>query len=168
MITKVYRSGAVAAPVTRGVETDSYAAADAVRPEGRQGRTDGIFAAPTLTGVARWTYANSMLTRNPDPFVREITVDADNVYVYSVAVWESCSWEGSSYENYWKSGVTLTEWLANQDNYDDTEWELLLSPEDVIKFKNVSDKRLCAAVEDSLLVTELPKALKSARYSARF
>lgn len=167
-MTNVYRSGDVAAPSTRGVETDSYSDADSVRPEGRQGRTDGIFAAPTLTGVTRWAYSNASNTRHPDPFVREIKVDSDAVYVYSIEMWEKCSWAGVPYEKYWDSGITLTEWLKNQDQYDATEWELLLSPADVIKEKSVSDKRLVAAATNDLLIMELPKALKNARRALRF
>ena len=160
---KVYRSGIVSTPASRGVETESYVEADAVRPAGRQGRTDGIFAAPTLSGVTRWAYSNASNSRHEDPFVREIAVNPDSVYVYSIEMWENCSWAGVPYEEYWKTGVTLTEWLNNQDQYDATNWELLLSPEDVVSVKNVSDKRLIASAENGLHIMELPKVLKKAR-----
>lgn len=169
MITKVYRSGPVSAPETRGVESDSYAKADAVRPAGRQGRTDGIFASPNLAGVGRWAYSNASNTRHPDPFVREIAVNPDNVYVYSVLMWEKCSWDRIPYEQYWETGMTLTEWLKNHDQYNASEWELLLSAEDVTSVKNVSDKRVVAsAAEGSLIASELPTTFKKARRSLRF
>lgn len=169
MKAKVYRSGTVEAPTTRGVEADSYSAADAVKPAGRQGRTTGIFASPNLQGVARWAYANSSLVRNPDPFVREITVDADTVYVYSIPAWEKASWGTGGYENFWKTGITLTEWLANQDSHDPTEWELLLSESDIHSVKPVSDKRLLKACENTFnFASELVHTLADARRSLRW
>lgn len=169
MKAKVYRSGPVSAPVTRGVETDSYCEADTVRPAGRQGRTTGIFASPTLAGVVRWTHANASLMKHPDPFVREITVDPESVYVYSIKAWEKCSWtQGSSYEEYWKSGVTLKEWFENADEYNADEWELLLSSEDVLSTRNVSDSRVLKSTLDEYLNYELSGVLKSARHAAKF
>lgn len=164
---KVYRSGVVSAPASRGVESESYVEADAVRPAGRQGRTDGIFAAPTIDGVLRWVRANSQpYMRMIDPFVRELKVDADSVYVYSINAWEAVGITG--YEKYWNTGVTLTEWLANADSYDPTEWELLLSPEDVQSARPVSDARLVKAAEPVSLYSDLAGLLKSARKNFRF
>lgn len=169
MKAKVYRSGTVEAPATRGVEADSYIAADAVKPAGRQGRMDGIFASPNLKGVARWARANSGIARCADPFVREITVDSDSVYVYSVNAWEKTSWSNGSYEAYWASGITLTEWLATAEFRDPTEWELLLGADDVISTRPVSDKRLLTDCENSYnFHDELASNLVSARKALRW
>lgn len=169
MKAKVYRSGTVEAPITRGVEADSYTIADAVRPAGRQGRMNGIFASPNLDGVARWTRANSGIARCADPFVREITVDADNVYVYSVIAWEKASWSNGGYEAYWESGITLTEWLNTAEDRDPTEWELLLGDDDLQSVRPVSDKRLLKACENSYYFhSELASNLVDARKALRW
>lgn len=171
MKAKVYRSGTVEAPAKRGVEADSYIAADGVKPAGRQGRMDGVFASPNLAGVARWVYSKSSIAFCTDPFVRELTVDPDKVYVYSIPAWEKASWnwKPGGYEAYWATGMTLTEWLANEENYDPTDWELLLSPEDVQAVKPVSDKRLLKACETSFnLHDELVRTLASARRALRW
>lgn len=168
MKAKVYRSGIVEAPTNRGVEADSYTAADAVKPAGRQGRTDGIFAAPNLAGVARWTHANSGIARCADPFVREITVDPDKVYVYSVLAWEKASWRTGSYEAYWETGMTLTEWMKVAEFMDPTNWELLLGADDVISSRPVSDKRLLENCVSSFFHSELADNLVSARRALRW
>lgn len=169
MKTTVYRSGVVEAPTNRGAELAAYATADSVRPADRQGRNDCIFASPNLNGVARWAYSNSSIMSLADPFVREITVDSDSVFVYSVNAWESCSVHDNNFEKYWATGVTLTEWLTNSESYDPSEWELLLNVADVITVKNVSDRRLLKAVEASFtFAANLATALKSARRAAKF
>lgn len=168
MKAKVYRSGTVEAPATRGVEADSYTSADEVKPAGRQGRTDGIFASPNLAGVARWTHANSSIVRCADPFVREITVDPDNVYVYSVLAWEKCSWGTGSYETYWETGMTLTQWMAASEFLDPTNWEILLGADDVISTRPVSDKRLLEGSKSFNLHSELVRTLTSARKALRW
>jgi hypothetical protein len=168
MKAKVYRSGTVEAPITRGVEADSYAAADAVRPAGRQGRTDGIFASPNLKGVTRWANANSSIARRADPFVREITVDPDTVYVYSVLAWEKASWGTGSYESYWETGMTLTEWAKAGEFLDPTNWELLLGTDDVISSRPVSDKRLLENCKNTFFHSELANNLVSARRALRW
>jgi hypothetical protein len=171
MKAKVYRSGSVAAPAKRGVEADSYMNADKVKPAGRQGRMDGIFASPNLEGVARWAYSKSSIAFCADPFVRELTVDPDKVYVYSISAWEKASWNWNpgGYKAYWASGITLTEWLQNQESYDPTDWELLLGADDVQSVKPVSDKRLLKSCETSFnLHDELVWSLASARRALRW
>jgi hypothetical protein len=142
-----------------------------VKPAGRQGRTDGIFASPNLEGVARWAYSKSSIGNFADPFIRELTVDPDKAYVYKISAWEKASWKWTpgSYEAYWATGITLTEWLQNQDSYDPTEWELLLGADDVLSVKPVSDKRLLKACETSFnFHDELVCTLASARRALRW
>lgn len=163
MNAKVYRSGTVAAPAQRGVEAQSYLDADAVKPAGRQGRTTAIFASPNLRGVLRWVVANTSLVSVADPFVKEITVDPDTVWVYNVAAWERTSLR-ENYETYWETGMTLAEW-NNTPGLDPTEWELLLGADDVRSVRPVSDKRVLSHVaEDDLWSAEsIAKLLKAAR-----
>jgi hypothetical protein len=167
MKAKVYRSGTVEAPVFRGVEASSYHAADAVRPAGRMGRTNGIFASPSLSGVARWAHAKSSIVRCDDPFVREITVDPSKVFVYSVHAWERASSRDSGYEEYWNSGMTLTEWSESAGSEDPDNWELLLDPADIVSTRPVSDKRLLQNCKGRFFEMELIRNLSSLRKAAR-
>jgi hypothetical protein len=169
MKTAVYRSGIVTSPTERGVEGNSYREADAVRPVGRQGRGSGIFASPNIHGVLRWVRANSMSTHILDPFVRELSVDPEAVFVYCIRTWERCSSKESGYEKYWETGITLSEWLKNSENYDPKEWELLLSPKDIISQKPVSDKRLVTVAETAEdIYSDLARLLKDARRNFKF
>ncbi|MCL3838369.1 hypothetical protein [Aeromicrobium duanguangcaii] len=58
----------------------------------------------------------------PDIRVREITVESDDVFVYSIRAWEKASCPWSEYQpetdirhakEFWATGMTLTEWLAD-------------------------------------------------------
>lgn len=150
MLTKVYRSGIAQAPDKRRSEAEIFAAADKFRPASRQGRTKAIFASPSLKGVARWVHDNS--ETNQDPFVREITVESDSVYVYSVNAWEKVCWQNASYKSYWKTGMTLTEYLdlsSVLDYFDPTEWELLLRPSDILSVRDVPDEEFLEACRNS-------------------
>ena len=144
----VYRSGPVQAPTERGRESDLFAAADAVRPAGHQSRTHAIFASPTLAGVTRWVRGNALVNA-PDVRVRAITVNPDEVKVYSVVAWDRASTSFATDEHrraFWDSGMTLTEWLA-ADNLDATEWELLLHADDVHSERMVADARVVDATD---------------------
>lgn len=179
----IYRSGVVEAPQSRGVESSSYAAADEYTPEGRQGRMTGIFASPSAYGVTRWVSGNAMV-RSPDFQVRELRVNPDQVYVYSVSSWEAASgsW-GSGFNNeaflsekmnsYWSSGVTLTEWSArfkSDPTVDPTDWELLVSSSDIKKVSPVSLPRLLEAIPPSASHdrAEMAKEIKNNREDIRF
>lgn len=165
MQAKVYRSGIIAAPAVRGVEAISFAAADAVRPNGRQGRMDGIFASPNLKGVVRWAHLNSGIANYEDPFVREITVDPDAVYVYSVHAWERMRWTVGMYERYWATGITLTEYLTTDiwRKRNPADWEILLGTNDIQSVREIPDEELLIASENfydfhSLLEENLTEA----------
>jgi hypothetical protein len=144
----VFRSGIPSAPKERGVEKDSYNQADAYKPEGRQGRGTGVFASPTLGGVCRWVRGNEM-TGVPDVNVREMRVDIDNTYVYSIDQWERASSSMTSddeYKKYWDSGMTMREYMekaqADPMAYNPTEWELLVPEEGIRSVKPVGAKRV--------------------------
>jgi len=139
----VYRSGNPAPPVERGVEKASYQDVDNQKPEGRQGRMDAVFAAPSLGGVCRWVEGNNGLI--PDVKVREIRIDVDKTYIYSVQAWEraSSSWdyERSQSGSYWDSGLTVREYMekaqADPVSYDPREWELLIPVKGMRSVKRV-------------------------------
>lgn len=163
----IFRSGVPAAPAERGCERVSYEAADARRPVGRQGRMDAVFCSPTLPGVTRWVRGNAMCKQG-DVLVREIVVDADSVYVYSVRAWEGVGgFRGeSAITDYWATGMTLTDWLAT--DLDPKDWEVLIGANDIISVRNVSDKRVIEAEADEYDRNVLARELKDARRNARF
>lgn len=142
----VYRSGVPTPPAERGIENTSYTAADAHLPEGRQGRTTGVFAAPTIGGVARWVRGN-YYTNLPDVKVRELRVDIDQTYVYSVEAWERASSRETDeqYQAYWKTGMTLRVYMEavrkNPVDFHPREWELLIPAEGIKSVKPVSAAR---------------------------
>ncbi len=149
----VYRSGVPLAPAERGVENKSYTDADAQAPEGRQGRMNGVFAAPTLGGVARWVRGN-YFTNKSDVKVREIRVDIDNTYVYSVSAWERASSRETpeAYKAYWDTGMTLREYMQvvrkNPVDFHPREWELLIPHEGIRSVKPVSAERASQTLYD--------------------
>lgn len=153
-VCSVYRSGVPAPPAKRGVEAESYVRFDKHVPEGRQGRTAAVFASPTLGGANRWVAGNSFI-RNADLKVRELTIDIDNTYVYSVRAWEIASSKGDYYpdnemiqKDYWDTGITMRQWLENvkaePDKYDPRDWELLVPETGIKGIKPVSGTRTAA------------------------
>ena len=126
----VYRAGVPTAPLERTVEKESYLNADSHAPEGRQGRMSAIFAAPTMHGVAAWVRGTSSVVS--DWGVRELRVNPDEVYIYSVREWERASRKESTADaskKYWNTGITLTAWnekLRTDPSLDPQEWELLI------------------------------------------
>lgn len=143
----VFRSGMPSAPPSRGVERGSYERCDQFLPEGRQGRMTGVFCAPTLGGVARWFRGNyNSNVRDVD--VREIQVDIDRTYVYSVHDWEKASGSerDSDYQKYWANGMTLRNYMtaakADPKTFHPEEWELLVPESGIVNVKAVSSNRV--------------------------
>ena len=134
-----------------------------MRPTGRQGRTDGFFASPTLYGACRWLLGNE-LTRIPDIRLRELWVNPDHVYVYSVQAWETASWSREeNYHSYWETGMTLTQWREQELN--PREWELVLGEEDVLRWRMVGKNRIltAAAEGDSYFQRDVERVLRRRR-----
>lgn len=148
---RIYRNGSLTPAVYSG-EVLTYAeGADDVRPDSRPGRCGSLYASPTLAGVCRWTRAHLMMSWNRDDLeTYEITVDADTTYVYDIAAWEDYSWHGKPAEDYWGTGMTLTQWLSTE-GLDASNWEVLLDPAAVIGSpRRVSRKRLLASGGDDM------------------
>jgi hypothetical protein len=169
---KVYRSGSMTPSPDAGGVNASYATtveADLLNPRA-VGRLGSLFAAPSLGGVVRWVLGNDMCRY--ETRVREITVDADTTYVYSVDAWESLSWNmrGTVEDKaraYWDTGMTLTEWLARAEaeDFDASQWEVLIDPADVLAVRNVSANRLLmVAPQDEM--TTLKRVTKTWKYAA--
>lgn len=147
----VYRAGVPNPPTERGIEKDSYLTADSLAPEGRQTRTNAIFASPTMHGVARWVRGVSYLVN--DWGVRELRIDPDEVYVYSVHQWERCSSrdvDDTEARKYWETGMTLSAWmdeLRKNPELDPREWELLVGESQVKAVKPVGADRVARSAD---------------------
>lgn len=141
----VYRVGVPSPPVERGVEKEVYLTADKYVPAGRQGRTSAVFATPVMGVVGRWA---SQWNRIEDQQVRELRVNPDEVYVYSIRAWEKASSgfdynpdNEALYRTYWNSGVTLSQWIRAADKgqiLDPAEWELLIPEKSICKVSTPS------------------------------
>lgn len=142
----VFRAGVPTPPVERGVEKNSYSNADKYAPAGRQSRMSAIFASPTMHGVTAWVRGTSHVVE--DWGVRELRVNPDEVYVYSVRAWEKCSRKDSPQvesEAYWESGITLSSWMEKlkaDPKLDPQEWELLLGQDNLKAVKPVGADRV--------------------------
>lgn len=161
---RVYRAGSMVPAPDAGAAKEITEHADAVCPHPAP-RTGSLFAAPTLPGVVRWVLGNDMCRY--ETRVREITVDADTTWVYKVDAWEGVSWSGEDPSSYWGTGMTLTQWLAvaDEQDLDPTEWEVLVRPENVLSYRNVSGKRLLAAAPQRRLL-ELENIVRRWRRAA--
>lgn len=165
----VYRSGVVEAPAERGVEAPSYVACDSFMPTGRQGRTSGIFASPTLGGVGRWVYANSGMSSILDYRPREIRVDIDKTWVYSIRAWEVASSKETEeeYKNFWATGITMRKYmeLSQQEphKYKAEDWELLIPADGVRSVKPVSAERVASVAYSDYRATDILEVLKKRR-----
>lgn len=91
---------------------------DKNKPDGRIGCSNGLFASPDLKSHSRWIKGIFGNYGNDDSY--EMTVNAHDVYVYSVEKYEHASLDESSYgkdhekfknsaKEFWDSGMTLTE-----------------------------------------------------------
>lgn len=175
---RVYRAGLMTPSPDAGAAATVTAAADALRPEGRVARIGSLFATPDLSGVVRWVLGNSMCNYNTR--VREITVDANDVWCYRVTDWEraSLTWDERRVINgqtdtdrvaaFWNNGMLLSAWLDAQADGADLhaeEWEILIAPEQVRSVRNVSQVRLLDAAPD-WREPELRRVMREWRYAA--
>lgn len=143
---KIYRNGALT-PAQYSGEIEEYASrADSLKPVDRAGRCGSLYASPTLLGNLRWVRANLMFPkRGQEVETYEITVDADATWVYNISQWEKFSWHDAPAENYWNSGMLLSEWNERygEDALNGSDWEVLISPESIVGTpRRVSRKRM--------------------------
>lgn len=158
MITaKVYRNG----PAIVGNHCTSIVEAwegyDQHKPSGYSGRLNSIYASPSLDGVIRWVRSNHMAHySNPDYDLTtyEITVDAENTFVYSVEIFDRLFSYDPLLEDqakeYWDSGIRLSDWelVSKERKLDPSAWEVLIDPANIKSVKKVTEKRLIMAVPE--------------------
>ncbi len=162
LTVSVFRCGTPEAPKQRGVEGESYTLADAIRPaDGCTGRTEAVFAAPSLGGVMRWVQGSHRI--KPDIKIRELRINADTTYIYKVREWEKASYGTDEDKHaYWATGMTYREWVTRALGGDKTlepeEWELLVPEEGILMAKPVSADRAAANVYETSYFTN-PKRI---------
>lgn len=84
----------------------------------------------------------------------EVTVDAENTFVYSVEIFDRlfsyCPLPEDKAKEYWDSGILLSEWeqVSAERNLDPSLWEVLIDPANIKAVKKVTEKRLVMAVPE--------------------
>lgn len=153
MITTIYRTGQMSIPVHRDYVLEHWAEFDSRRPEGHLSRSEVLYASPDLQGGHCWLYDGIVLSNRGHckrTTFNEITVESDNVRVYCVSDYNMV---GDFYgkpsreqikgiNNYWNSGMTLTEWnqKIGEDYYG--QWEVLLTQSEIISSRVVPYEEL--------------------------
>lgn len=169
-IAKAYRNGPVEVGDHCATIVEFWKEYDAYKPEGRSGRLESIYASPSMAGVIRWVRSNHMTQftngeANLNTYALTVN-DADNVYVYSIDLYDRFfSYDGISEENakaYWASGIRLSQWeeVARERGLNPSDWEVLI-PEDKVKsFKKLSDNMIAKAAPE-YAIEELKTVLKN-------
>lgn len=167
---KVYRNGSLAAPQHSAEVIGAWGRYDAVRPAGRTGRLDSLYASPSLLGNVRWIKGNhsvSSRAREADLSNNEITVlNPESVFVYSINTYEKGSWGNRATEaEYWATGIPLTDWerVAAERNLNPSDWEVLLPVASIKSARPVSDKRVIELAKDAFEREELVHLFKEYR-----
>lgn len=114
---------------------------DAHRPAGHPARLNAVYAGINAHAMERWI--DAALSNRYEVLPHEITVDSDAVLVYNIEAYDHCySSSGIAPANkipaYWESAMTLTEWLATHTPEESREWEVVISPESIIKTRPLS------------------------------
>lgn len=160
---KVYRNGSVSVGNHSASIHDIWGSYDAVKPAERSGRLASVYASPSLAGMVRWTHANHMFSgTKPDIDLTSYEIflkDAENIYVYDVEVYDRTlgkvveleSQSGELAQQYWDSGIPLTEWVkvSAERNLDPANWEVLVPIEAIASHIKISDRKILDAAPES-------------------
>ena len=126
-------------------------------PEGRQKRSGALFASPDLKSHSRWVGSSGPASLTS----HEFKVDANNVYIYNVNLYENASYTDESesietvnkmIDDYWNSGMTLAQWhqMSEEEKGDYGSWEILLPSDREYKTKKVPNKTVITESDPSL------------------
>ena len=117
---------------------------DNARPVGHVSRREALFAAPEIHGAHRWLHNAFLSERHQQKtfLFNAITVESDNVRVYSVLEYECGANQPDPVQrakdiyDYWNTSMALTDWLGiwKQDYFSDS-WEILLPEHEVISYE---------------------------------
>lgn len=168
---KVYRNGAVR-PGKHSEEIYLlWGTYDRIKPQGRTGRLNSVYASPSLAGMVRWTHTNHMgsIPAKRDMASYEITVqNPAELYVYDVKVYERTArnlhWDGDigkpGYETsnakilqpYWDTGIPFTDWekVSTERNLNPMYWEVLVPMDSIVSHAVIPHSAIIdAAPEES-------------------
>lgn len=151
---RVFRIGSLEAPELHFEDLANLVKQfDQTTPEGRQGRAGALFASPDMQSHMRWVKGANFGSYRDSPDSHELSIDPNSVYVYPIGVYEDASLAESNHrmaefeklrEEYWESGMTLSEWRAwaKNSNPKPGTWEVLLPAGAIQSSRTVSSKRI--------------------------
>lgn len=179
----VYRNGAVR-PGKHSEEIyllwEPY---DRIRPLGRAGRLNSVYASPSLAGMVRWTHSNIVEDKDRAGVIinNEIIVcNPENIYVYSVDAYDTTSADYYTYRTpgtsgaeefdaelmrpYWDSGIRLTEWQkkALEEDLNPMDWEVLIPMDSIVSYSPIEDDDVIAAAPEKTK-EQLWRAIRATR-----
>lgn len=133
---KIFRNGNLVVTPYSGEVLDMAQNFDSVRPKHLPARIGSLYASPSIPGVARWIY--SLKDYGYDTY--ELDVDADKVFVFSIETYDRACIGRIEFSAYWDSAMTLSDYLLG--DFDDTKYEILLSPSEIIASRRVCRRRI--------------------------
>lgn len=168
---KVYRNGAV----RPGKHSEQiyllWGTYDRIKPQGRAGRLNSVYASPSLAGMVRWTHTNHMgsIPSTRDMASYEITVrNPAELFVYDVSVYdrttselhcygdignpEYASYNAELLQPYWDTGIPFTDWerVSAEKNLNPMDWEVLVPMDSIVSHAVIPHSAIIdAAPEDS-------------------
>jgi len=187
--TRLYRSGELSKVETFPAIEEINGVMDEFCPQGRVGRSEGLFCSAALTDLGRWTAANMSCRYPYQP--RELSYAGPEPYVYPIGLYEYASATLDSYKHlrelgdprweewvqmandYWESGVPLNQFLEQREDLLSKElWkdghEILISPEHISSHRHVSWKRLMNGCQDDRYEREFRRQMLADARSARW
>lgn len=183
METTIYRTGQMRVPTHHDYVLKHWAEFDTRRPEGHLSRSEVLFASPDLQGGHWWLHDGIVLSNRGHchkAAFNEITVESDNVRVYSVddynRVRSHHGWptpeQITGINKYWNSSMTLTVWLRELGEDPHGQWEVLLPVSEVISsrtlaYEEIRELYLEEGMEDEIMdkLAELRMTLEASEIS---
>lgn len=127
--------------------------ADYDAPPDYPSRTNTLYSSVGSRGLRRWMNSNASALRKQElskPY--EITVDPNKVMVFKISAWDDFSWNGAPASHFWDSGILLSrfEEVARKNNWDESEWEVMVPRNAVQKMKPLTQKRFTDLIREEL------------------
>lgn len=176
-LTKIYRVGSLTPPESHFSDlNDLLETFDSYKPEGRQGRSGGVFASPDMSSHSKWILGSQNNKHEEALNSHEITVDENSVYVYSVESYEEASAYQGMYgfdsekfkekvQEFWDNGMTLADWKtwAKENNPEPGSWEIIMPSSSIVSTKKLSNRTVIENVDESY-ANEVNRILEPERY----
>ncbi|WP_217925105.1 hypothetical protein [Miltoncostaea oceani] len=152
---RVYRAGGTDKATDYGPAHELFVRADALRPDDREGRLEGLFCSAQMEGLARWVRGSAGAGPMYDPTPIEISYEGPEPFAYPVLAWDVASSKGTdeALRAYWATGLSLSEYeRAHASGELPPIWrdggELLVSPRFITSSRGVSLARLSRGLPD--------------------